>query len=90
MVHPVIVVEVVKQIRQAIIKLSNFAKSKIEKESKEAQLYDFITSDNFVGLIEENQFQFDYILNLQEKEEKDHQMLWKQKKNYLEKIGKYY
>ena len=54
LVHPVIVVEVVKQIRQAIIKLSNFAKSKIEKESKEAQLYDFITSDNFVGLIEEN------------------------------------
>ena len=31
LVHPDIVVEVVKQIRQGIIKISNYAKSKIEK-----------------------------------------------------------
>lgn len=86
LVHPDIVVEVVKQIRQGIIKISNYAKSKIEKESKEAELYDFITSDNFLGVIEENKFEYYHILKDQETEEKDHQTLWKRRKNRLKKI----
>ena len=80
LVHPDIVVEIVKQIRQGIIKISNYAKSKIEKESKEAELYDFITSDNFLGLLEENQFVYDNLIEDQEKEEKEHQTRWKKKK----------
>jgi hypothetical protein len=49
LIHPSIIIEVVRQIRQEIIKISNYAKSKIERESKEAEIYDFITSDNFSG-----------------------------------------
>ena len=86
MVHPEIVVEVVKHIRQAIIKISNYAKSKIEKESKETELYDFITSDNFLGLLEENQFVYDHLIEDQEKEEKEHQTRWKKKKNGYKKL----
>jgi hypothetical protein len=86
LVHPEIVVEVVKQIRQGIIKISNYAKSKIEKESKEAELYDFITSDNFLGVIEENKFEYYNILKDQETEEKDHHTLWKKRKNRFKKI----
>ena len=56
LVHPSIVVEVIKQIRQAIIKMSNYTKSKEEKESKESESYNFITSDNFVGRIKEIHF----------------------------------
>lgn len=86
LVHPEIVVEIVKQIRQGIIKISNYAKSKIEKESKEAELYDFITSDKFLGVIEENKFEYYHILKEQETEEKDHQTLWKKRKNRFKKI----
>lgn len=86
LVHPDIIVEIVKQIRQGIIKISNYAKSKIEKESKEAELYDFITSDKFLGVIEENKFEYYHILKDQETEEKDHQTLWKKRKNRFRKI----
>jgi hypothetical protein len=86
LVHPDIVVEIVKQIRHGIIKISNYAKSNMEKESKEAELYDFITSDNFLGVIEENKFEYYHILKEQETEEKDHQILWKKRKNRFKKI----
>lgn len=87
MVHPsvvVVVVEVVKQIRQAIIKMSNYTKNKEEKESKESELYNFITNDNFVGRIEEIHFVQDRLLSLQEKEEKNHQTMWKERTNNIE------
>ena len=86
LVHPDIVVEIVKQIRQEIIRTSNYTKSKIEKESKETELYDFITSDNFLGVIEEINFEYYHMLKDQETEEKDHQTQWKKRKNRFKKI----
>jgi len=86
LVHSSIVVEIVKLIRHDIIKLSNHSKSKEEKESKEAELYDFIISDNFLGLLEENQFVYDHLIEDQEKEEKEHQTRWKKKKNGYKKL----
>ncbi len=87
MVHPsvVVLVEVVKQIRQAIIKMSNYTKkNKEQKESKESELYNFITNDNFVGRIEEIHFVQDRLLSLQEKEEKNHQTMWKERTKNIE------
>ena len=66
--------------------MSTHAKSKIEKESKETELYDFITSDNFLGLLEENQFVYDHLIEDQEKEEKEHQTRWKKKRNGYKKL----
>lgn len=61
-------------------------KSREEKETKETELYNVITSDNFVGRIEEIHFVQDRLLNLQEREEKNHQTLWKERAKYIEKI----
>ena len=66
--------------------MSNYTKNQEEKESKEVELYNFITSDNFLGLLEENQFIYDSLMDIQEKEEKDHQSLWRQKKSHLKKL----
>ena len=86
LVHPDIVIPIVKLIRQEIIKIEKYAKSQIEKESKETELYDFITSDNFLGLLEENQFVYDHLIEDQEKEEKEHQTRWKKKKSEYMKL----
>ena len=90
LVHPDIVVPLVKLIRQGIIKISNYAKSKIEKESKEAELYDFITSDKFLGVIEENRFEYYHILkDTRNRGKGSSNSMEKEKELFKENNGKY-
>jgi hypothetical protein len=46
----------------------------------------FILEDNFLGLLEENQFVYDHLIEEQEKEEKEHQTRWKKTKNEYMKL----
>lgn len=39
-----------------------------------------------MGLLEENQFVYDYLMADQEKEEKEHQTRWKKKTNEYKKL----
>jgi len=79
-VHPRILVEVVTQIRSLIIENSRDMKNQKDRDSKEAQLYDYITSQEYVRLVEKVLEVYDKMNAMQISEEKGHQTLWKARK----------
>jgi len=80
LVHPSIVTEVTRQIRSGIIEVSKLSTSKGDQKSKQAKLYQYMTSSEFSRLIEEISMANEALYKLQNKEEKDHQTMWKSRK----------
>jgi len=90
LVHPSIVVEVAKQIRAGIIEVSKYTKSKEDQKAKQARLYEYIIGQEFSMVLQSMAELNEKLYNLQSKEEKDHQTLWKNRKTLQEQLVKAY
>jgi len=88
--HPAIVVDIVKQIRRAIIEISKQSESRKDREAKEAKLYDYIRSQEFSAIVEELRDIYQKMADLQDHEEKAHVRLWKDRKKLQLQINDAY
>lgn len=82
LVHPSIVVPFAKYLRSAIVELSLISKSDKERDSKEALLYQYIRSQEFISRLEQVARIQTRIWQSQDKEEKDHQKMWKERRDW--------
>jgi hypothetical protein len=80
-----IVVEVAEHLRNAIIEISKSFESKKDQETKQARIYDFITSREFCRRLESLDKDNSEMITIQDKEEKDHQTLWKKRKALVQR-----
>lgn len=90
LVHPSIVTEVTNQIRRGIIEVSKLSTSKGDQKSKQAKLYQYMMSSEFSLLLEEISMSNETLYKLQNKEEKDHQTMWKSRKQEYDKQVRLY
>ena len=90
LVHPSIVTEVAKQIRSGIIEVSKLSMSKEDQKSKQAKLYQFVMSSEFSMTIEDIAGVNEKLYLLQTKEEKDHNTLWKTRRDLYDRLVKTY
>jgi len=90
LVHPSIVTEVAKQIRSGIIEVSKLSMSKGDQKSKQAKLYQFVMSSEFSMTIEDIAGVNEKLYLLQTKEEKDHNTLWKTRRDLYDQLVKTY
>ncbi|MBI2183679.1 MAG: DUF2130 domain-containing protein [Thaumarchaeota archaeon] len=90
LVHPSIVVEVAQQIRKAITEIARQSQSAKDRETKEAKLYDYMKSQDFAGTLERLHRIHQSMTELQDKEEKVHERLWKERKALQSQINKAY
>lgn len=88
--HPSIIVEVAFQIRKAIIDLSRLSMSCNEKNSKQSQIYEYITSKEFSHSIENICIIFKLSQQIQNEEEKQHNTLWKKRKKLDQQLQSLY
>lgn len=88
--HPSIVVEVSRQIRKAIIEISKQSESKKDRETKESKLYDYIKSQDFASTIEKIYSIHQKMTELQNREEKAHERLWRERKELQSQINQTY
>jgi Uncharacterized protein conserved in bacteria (DUF2130) len=90
LVHPPIVVPFAKYLRNAIEELSLISKSDKDRDSKEALLYQYIRSQEFISRLEQVARIQTRIWQLQDKEEKDHQKMWKERKDWYAQSERQY
>ncbi|QUC64388.1 DUF2130 domain-containing protein [Nitrosopumilus sp. K4] len=90
LVHPSIVTEVAKQIRTGIIDVSKLSMGKEDQKSKQAKLYQFVMSSEFSMTIEDIAGINEKLYLLQTKEEKDHNTLWKTRRDLYDQLVKTY
>jgi hypothetical protein len=90
LVHPSIVTEVTRQIRSGIVEVSKLSTSKGDQKSKQAKLYQYMMSSEFSLLVEDISMSNEALYKLQNKEEKDHQTLWKSRKHEYDKQVRLY
>ncbi|MEX2192489.1 MAG: DUF2130 domain-containing protein [Nitrosarchaeum sp.] len=88
--HPSIIIEVTRQIRSGIIEISKLSKSKEDQKAKQFKLYEYIISPEFTMILETLSEINEKLFNLQNKEERDHQTLWKNRKDLHEQLVKTY
>lgn len=86
LVHPSIVTEVAKQIRTGIIEISKLSSSTDDQKSKQAKLYRYVISGEFSMVMEEISAINEKIFLLQTKEEKEHNTLWKTRKELYSQL----
>lgn len=87
-VNPARVVAVATILRQHILQVHTLRLSEVERESKTAELYDFITSEPFTQLLSQIDERANGLLELQEKEMKWHQNNWKKQGETIRSIQK--
>jgi hypothetical protein len=75
-----IVVDIALYLRNAIMEIAKNTESKKDRETKQARIYDYITNREFSRKLESLDKDNSEIIAMQDKEEKDHQTMWKKKK----------
>ena len=86
LVHPMIVVEVTNLLRAKLIELARQAGGMHDRQSKEAKLYDYISSQEFQRTIEYMTEIYSKFCDLQRREEKYHQTQWKERKTLCDRL----
>ena len=86
LVHPSIVTEVARQIRSGIIEISKLSSSTDDQKSKQAKLYQYVISSEFSMIMEDISSINEKLYLLQTKEEKDHNTLWKTRKELCDQL----
>ena len=86
LVHPSVIVEISRQIRTGIIEISKLSTSKEDKKEKESRLYDYITNQEFFMLLQSIYELHQKMCDVQNKEEKSHHTLWKQRKELQDQL----
>jgi hypothetical protein len=85
-----VVIEVAEYLRGAIIEISRNSESKKSQETKQARIYDYITSREFGRKLESLEKDDKEMMNLQTKEVKDHQILWKNRDDIMKRLRSTY
>jgi hypothetical protein len=80
-----IVLEVAEHIRNAIIEICKCSESKNDQDTKQARIYEYITSREFCRKLESVEKDNSEMVVLQDKEEKDHQTMWKRRKAIIQR-----
>jgi hypothetical protein len=88
--HPSIVIDFSRQIRKAIIEISKQSESEKDRETKESKLYDYVKSQDFGNTIEKIYGIHQKMTELQNREEKAHERLWKERKELQSQINQTY
>jgi hypothetical protein len=86
LVHPSIVVEITKQLRNSIIEISKLQLSTKDQESKQTQLYEYMIGSEFSRIMDNISTAHETLYKIQSKEEKDHQTLWKARRHEIDKL----
>jgi len=90
LVHPMIVVEVTRTIRKAIVEISKQSASKKDRDAKEAKLYNYVKSPEFGRRVEGLLEIYQKMIVLQDKEEKAHGRLWRDRKALNSEVNEAY
>ena len=88
LVHPSIVVETTKQLRNSIIEISKLQLSTKDQESKQTQLYEYMIGSEFSRIMDNIFTAHETLYKIQSKEEKDHQTLWKARQHEMAKLAR--
>ena len=70
------IADVTRVIRSAIIEIGKLSASKQSQETKETRLYDYLTGREFSRRIESLCENHTRLVDLQTKEQKDHEIMW--------------
>lgn len=81
-----VVKEIAEYLRGAIIEISRNSESKKSQETKQARIYDYLTSREFCRKLESFERDDSEMTNLQNKEVKDHQIMWKKREEVMKRI----
>ena len=84
LVHPSIVVQIAKLLRSFIIEMAKHARSNDGRASKQANLYDLLTSAEYARTIKTRRAMKSNLDDQQRKEEDYHKKLWKDRKKCIE------
>ncbi len=90
LIHPSIVAEVSRQIRSGIIEIAKQSGSKVDRETKEKKLYDYVRSHEFSGRVETISSVYHRMSDLQDREERAHRRLWKDRKEIQRELNDVY
>lgn len=80
LVHPDILIDLVRTIRTMIVKMSKISESMQDQEDKQKELYKYVTSEKFCRSFEKILEVHTKLSDLQSKEEKSHKSLWSNRK----------
>jgi hypothetical protein len=80
LVHPDILVDLVRTIRTMIVKMSKISESMQDQKDKQEELYKYVTSEKFCRSFEKILEVHTKLSDLQSKEEKNHKSLWSNRK----------
>jgi hypothetical protein len=86
LVHPSIVVEITKQLRNSIIEISKLQLSTKDQKSKQTQVYEYMIGSEFSRIMDNISIAHETLYKIQSKEEKDHQTLWKARRHEIDKL----
>jgi hypothetical protein len=86
LVHPSIVLELTRQIRKFLVDISREKISQQDRQNKEAQMFTFITSEEVARKLNTLYEAYNKMKDLQTKEQRDHQNLWKTKDIIMEHL----
>jgi hypothetical protein len=86
LVHPSILVEITKQLRNSIIEISKLQLSTKDQKSKQTQLYEYMIGSEFSRIMDNISTAHETLYKIQSKEEKDHQTLWKARRHEIDKL----
>jgi hypothetical protein len=75
-VHRDVISDVTRIMRSAIIEIGRLSASKKSQETKEAKLYEYLTGREFSRMIESLCENHTKLVDLQTKEQKEHEILW--------------
>ena len=87
---PSVIVDIAKQLREAIIDIYRTSGSNTDRDTKEAKLYEYIRSQEFLGIISKLSKISEELNGLQQGEEFSHQTLWKRRKEVEERLKNAY
>jgi hypothetical protein len=80
LVHPNILIDLVRTIRTMIVKMSKISESMQGQEDKQEELYQYVTSEKFCRYFEKILEVHTKLSDLQTKEEKNHKSVWSNRK----------
>lgn len=90
LIHPSIVLELTRQIRRFLVDLGREKISKQDRQNKEARMFAFITSQEVARKLNSLSEVYAKMNDLQAKEQRDHQNLWKTKNSLIENLRQVY
>jgi hypothetical protein len=85
-----VVIEVAAYLRDAVIEISKSSENKNNQETKQTRIYDYITSREFGRKLESLEKEDSEMMKLQNKEVKDHQILWKKRNAIMKRLRNTY